>query len=318
MDFQKISSFLTEGGFIVSIKNYSEINFRTENYSDSFVLYQSAEDIGLKYKGFIDDIILGLKLQGAILIPEYPYFKAHHNKVFMEILRDISMNDSIKNIKTQYYGTKEDFLKKSGEDLNMPLIIKTSEGAGSRGVLLARNIKQCIKFVSKLSRTISIRNDLKDFIKRFYFEDYVPYSCHRNKFIIQNFIPNLSYDFKILVFYSKIYILKRGVRKNDFRASGSGLFEFPENLPNGILSYAYSIFKDFNVPFISLDIAFDGTTFYLIEFQFIDFGTYTLEKSHFYHKLVNNDWIKTYGRSDLETIFSQSILDYISYEFHNV
>jgi len=49
---------------------------------------------------------------------------------------------------------------------------------------------------------------------------------HRSKFIVQEFIPDLSNDWKVLVFWDKYYVLRRKNRPNDFRASGSGLFSF--------------------------------------------------------------------------------------------
>jgi len=85
--------------------------------------------------------------------------------------------------------------------------------------------------------------------------NYRKRSQNRKKFIIQELIPNLKYDFKVIVINSKVFVLKRYVRKNDFRASGSGNFIFDKNISSSVLDYAYEIFKLFNCPFISLDFA---------------------------------------------------------------
>jgi hypothetical protein len=82
MNYKKVAKLFKKQGYNVEIENFSEVDFYSSKYKNSFILYQSSEDPGLKYKCFIEDIILGLKLKGAILIPEFKFFRAHHNKVF--------------------------------------------------------------------------------------------------------------------------------------------------------------------------------------------------------------------------------------------
>jgi hypothetical protein len=106
--------------------------------------------------------------------------------------------------------------------------------------------------------------------------------------------------------------LYRGVRDNDFRASGSGKFEFRKELPEGMLDFAYSIKEYFNVPNISLDIGFDGEKFHLIEFQFLYFGTKTLEKSQFYFERIKDQWIVKDEKSCLEEVYVKSVINYIN------
>ena len=48
-----------------------------------------------------------------------------------------------------------------------------------------------------------------------------------------------------------------------------------------------------------------------MEFQFISFGQYTLEKSNFYFMKKNDRWLKIDGKSDLEKTFSNAIDEYI-------
>ena len=136
-------------------------------------------------------------------------------------------------------------------------------------------------------------------------------SKYRNKFIIQQFIPNLQNDWKVLVYWDKIYILKRYTRKNDFRASGSGNFVFDKDFPIEILDYAFKIRQSFEVPQVSLDICFDGNSFYLIEFQAIYFGTTTLVKSPFYYQKIDNSWKCFDEESELEKVYVESIVNYI-------
>ena len=54
-------------------------------------------------------------------------------------------------------------------------------------------------------------------------------------FYVQDFIPNNNFDIRVIVVCDKAFAIKRYVRKNDFRASGSGYIDYsrhsiPENI----------------------------------------------------------------------------------------
>ncbi len=305
-----------ELGIATDVKRFSDINFREDDYVDTFVIYQSSEDRGLHYKSYIEDILLGLKLKGAILIPRFELFRAHENKVFMEILRDISDCEDIKNIRSHYYGTYEEYLGNFGIYKDAPYVIKMAAGAQSRNVRLLTTYNEKRFIPKRMSRTFHpydyIVNVLKPFMKKTY-PDYRSRSNHRKKFIIQDFIEDVPGDYKVLVYGEKYYVLSREVRKDDFRASGSHLFSFPETLPNGLLDFAKLIYDTFETPFVGLDIAFDEQSFYLLEFQFEHFGNYTLEKSKWYFKRDSTGaWMHVDEKSILEKEFAISVCDFIN------
>ncbi|MDD5368673.1 MAG: hypothetical protein PHQ40_06305 [Anaerolineaceae bacterium] len=310
MDTTLLQEYFRAVGFDLIILGYPEINFRDNNYSGCYFIYQSSEDQGGLYKSYIDDILCGLALQGAILIPRYELFKAHHNKVFMEILRDLNENLLIKTIKSSYFGTLEDFVRFpcGGNDST---VMKPAFGAASRGVVLTNSRKERMYSAGKLSGSYNIFEAIKIFLKPLFREHYVKESLHRRKFISQNFISGLDNDFKVLVYGEKYYVLRRKNRKNDFRASGSGLFTYDTELPDGLLQFIRSVFSSFDVPFLSADICYDGINFHLLEFQFIMFGQYTLEKSGHYYSLINNSWVSTSEKPNLEKEFVNSIVQYI-------
>lgn len=87
MDVEAVKAGFEQLGYSVLVQHYSDLNFCNSNWTDTLVLYQSSEDPSLLYKDYIEDVLLGLQTQGAILIPRFEKFRAHHNKVFMEILR---------------------------------------------------------------------------------------------------------------------------------------------------------------------------------------------------------------------------------------
>jgi hypothetical protein len=67
------------------------------------------------------------------------------------------------------------------------------------------------------------------------------------------------------------------------------------------------------VPYISLDIAYNPDTklCYLIEFQFLMFGTFTLEASDWYFMQSEDKWICIEEKSVLEKVFSETLISFI-------
>ena len=110
----------------VDIKRFYEINF-TNSYKGRFILYQSTEDPDLRYKDYIEDVLLGLKDSGAILIPDFSKFRAHHNKVYMEILREQMCLNKGTSIYSKRYGTFEEF-KEDIDNYEFPVVIKKALG----------------------------------------------------------------------------------------------------------------------------------------------------------------------------------------------
>ena len=311
MDKKLLSEFFKDNGYNAIFLSYPEIDFRDNDYKNEIFLYTSSEDIGGYYKDYIEDILLGLELRGAKLIPDYKYFRAHNNKVFMEILRDISDNMDIHNIKSKYFGTKED-AEKYIEDKNKNFVIKTFSGATSIGVTSSKNQNDFEDKIKRVSKPKNLFYDTWDFVRAIKHKGYIKESHNRKKFIVQNMIEGLKNDWKVLIFGKKYYVLYRGVRDNDFRASGSGKFEYIEKLPEGFLDYCEKIYNFFNVPNLSIDIGFDGKQFYLFEFQAIYFGTHTLDTSPYYYIKKNNKWEIIYEKSIVEKEYVNSVIYYLN------
>ena len=298
----------------VILKNYAEIDFKIENYRGWYVIYQSSEDPDLYYKSYIEDILLGLSLHGAILIPDFKYFRAHHNKVFMEILRELHGTDPMKALQSWYYGTYEDYRKDRRIKRNIPYVFKLASGAQSKNVRLLKTRKEHLLIPRIESRSLDWYYWLVDQIKPFWKSRYPKYkkkSHNRKKFLIQEFVPDLDGDYKILVFHEKVFVLTRKTRPNDFRASGSGRFSYSRNVPREILDFSIEVFQCFDVPFISLDVGSNKQKLFLFEFQFVNFGTYTAEKSHHHFKLVNGKWELFENKVIIECEYARSIDKFI-------
>lgn len=311
LDLDKLVANFTTCGLRVRISSFTGFEMGTVDKEETLILFTSSEDYHGFYKSFIEDMVLHLDQQGFHLLPSYAYLKAHNNKVAMELMRERSSMESIKTIHSRVFGTLDELIAQA-DYFTFPVVIKPASGAMSRGVTKADNKAELIRNAKKSSRTFNLFHNLKELLRKVkYSNHYKQESFFRSKFIVQNLVPGLENDWKVLVYAKKCFVLYRGNRVNDFRASGSGNFVFKRELPDGMLDFAWSVKEYFNTPHISLDIGFDGRQFHLIEFQFLYFGTTTIEKSSFYFEKSDGKWLLVEGQTDLEEVYTKSIVDYL-------
>lgn len=302
-------------GFEINFINFSEVDF-SENWQNRIILYTSSEEPGYYYKKFIEDIISGLELAGAILIPNSNLLRANNNKVFMEILRQVKLPEKYKTITAQQFGTYEEseLAIKNGR-IKFPCVIKIAEGAMSKGVFLAKTENEYIELTKRITRTYSIKVAVKEWFRSKKHIGYVKESLNQQKFIVQPFIDGLKNDWKILIYGSKYYILRRNIRPNDFRASGSGYnysagsaAEFPLMM----FPFVKEFYESLNVPNLSIDFAFDGKEGYILEFQGIHFGTSTHFLSKDYYDNINDQWVIKCNEMDQEELYVYSIINFLN------
>lgn len=313
MDKNLLSKYFEENGYYIEYEYFHKVDLRNnDKYRGVFVIYTSSEDIGYHYKYYIEDVVLGLEQIGAVLIPGYKFLRANNNKVFMEFLRTAILKEN--DFYSKHFGSLKDLLLDI-DNITFPAVLKKAEGAAGTGVFLVKNKKELIKTVKIIKDYLYIKEDIKDLIRSYLHKGYQRESIYRNKFIIQPFIPNLKNDWKVLIFGKKYFVLNRGVRKNDFRASGSKTnykTDINAAIPYGLLDYAEAIYNTLNVPHLSLDIIYDGSKFYLIEFQALYFGTSTINMSKYYFIKEKSIWRHELIQNEIEKIYSESIIDFLN------
>lgn len=303
LDTQKILGRLESRGYEVkkmAITNYES----TMSDSETLIVYTSSEDYTIR--SFVKDKLY-FDADSKMLAPRYDLLMAHENKGFQEILR---RRLNIGNLKGGYCFDFDDLPK------IFPYVYKSTSGAGSSGVHLVssksdlRRIKKRYFSVSLFRRAVKLYRKLT-FDKSLY-EEYAYRHKGFSRGVYQEFIAGLDGDYKVLVFGEKYYCLKRGIRDNDFRASGSGNFRF-ESTPDDVLDFAKKIFESLETPYASLDIAKTKNSCHLIEFQCLNFGPYTLLQSPGFYKKTTESlcWEYISGQSDLENEFAESIDYYI-------
>ncbi|MCG7513133.1 hypothetical protein [Vibrio sp. MMH1-50] len=261
-------------------------------------------------KHYLNDIVFGLfhDFDGE-MITSLTNYLSHENKGLQSLLYNKGKNISL---------VRQQYLDNTPKNLSYPKVIKTIDGAGSRGVGLVNCNDDIKKFLEKKHNfSITIQGfvqNIKFLIKRFtgikYNKEYELYNKTRGGFVLQEFVKGLEYDIKALVFYDRCYFLKRTIRSNDFRASGSGKFEFIAP-PKELIEKVLNIRKSLNSPFASLDMVLDGNEYKCIEYQTTHFGPYTQINAEFYFSIYENSIAKIKKTNDLESDYVYAINEYL-------
>jgi len=272
------------------------------------------------HKRYLDDVIEVLSLKNNTLIPSKSILRCHDNKGYQEYYKEFV---GISSLKGYYFNNDSVDYDYIDQNYSFPLVLKNIDGSGSRGVQLVKSKTELQKNIRKNLVSVHIRFliYLKEYFYKFlhlnYSDEKLNYYKDHSNFVIQEFIPNLSFDYKVLVFFDKYYVLKRNINENDFRASGSGNFEFVE-IEDSLLDYSELIFKKFNEPFMSLDICFDGKEYYLIEYQGIHFGPYTQIYSGGFYKKQNTKWNFIKEEVSLEEDIAYSLYRTLELNYGNI
>jgi len=310
LNLDTIDSVLKKHKLNFEIKSFQEI-IKTSEKPENCIIWYSSSDL-TSYRNYIEDILLYLK-DDNILVPHFDLFRAHENKGFQELLRK---KLDLPALESHYFGTVEE-LYKVIDKISFPVVLKKTTGSGSKDVRLMQNRNQLIRTVKSQSKQPTFIIDLaKKYLKRYVFTGKYEYAntletLYHNNFILQQFIPNLTHDWRVLIFFDKYYVLTRDVKKNDFRASGSKRKYFSE-IDFGLLDYSEAIYKKLNTPWVIFDICWDGSTYHLLEFQAVNFASKALHNAPYYFtRDKNNEWQKQAKKSDLSTEFAESFVKHI-------
>jgi len=162
-----------------------------------------------------------------------------------------------------------------------PKVFKLRGGAGSQNVKLVHSRAQAVKIIHKAfgkgfpkydawgslkERWYKFRKGkmpifevIKGVIRLFYAPPYARLGANEVGYVyFQDFIPNNYSDIRIIVIGGKAFGLKRFVRDNDFRASGSGNFAFERELfDERCLKISFEITEILNLQVGVFDFIFD-------------------------------------------------------------
>ncbi|QTE29019.1 ATP-grasp domain-containing protein [Pengzhenrongella sicca] len=317
LDVERIAAELTARGCDVQVQGFADLDLARDDLEGTFVLYTSSEDIGAHYKRYIEAQVIGLRLAGALPIPEPELLLAHHDKVMMEVVRQARLGDAPGQLASRSFGTLEDFRAALDELPARPTVLKPASGAGSRGVTLVTGRRESLRAARRLTRSVRPRELLSEVARRVARPGYVPRSLHRRPIVAQQFLPGLVGDHKVLRYGERYYVIRRANRPNDFRASGGGRLDFTPvpAVDVDLLDAAQQWSDALGSPFCSLDIAYDpahGIAPHLLEFQCVNFGPGAAEFSSGHYRAGSDGWERVSESCNLERVFAEAAAGHIA------
>ncbi|MEQ9100869.1 MAG: hypothetical protein RIF36_24370 [Imperialibacter sp.] len=162
-----------------------------------------------------------------------------------------------------------------------PKVFKLRGGAGSQNVSLVKNHAECRKLIhtafgkgfspydawgSLKERfrkyrmgKVSLFEVVKGFARLFVSPPYARVMGRERGYIyFQEFFPANDFDIRIIVIDQKAFALKRFVRKDDFRASGSGLFKYErEEFDERCIRLAFAYTDKLKAQCVAYDFVFN-------------------------------------------------------------
>lgn len=278
--------------------------------ADSYYLFGSHQNPDVK--AYYDDVVSCLFSESKNCIPAMPYILAHENKGVQSLLNERLKLGMPKQIYKVVH-TEEDFVNKG-------YVYKLVSGSGSSGVFMPRDQNDYLgKIIAGVKDSLTfpelvliLKRCVKKLINRY---DQQAYSYYRKylRIVMQEKLDSVGYDYKVLVFGKACFVLKRNVRPNDFRSSGSGLFEFVE-VPSSLLDFALKFKEKLAVPYVSLDImdiSGQPGEYACIEFQCVHFGPYTKYNAPFGYEW-NDGWQKIINTKLMEELMAHATVMYIN------
>lgn len=261
----------------ISITDIRHMEFK----QNDILIYTSFEQE--EVRAYLKDVLYFVKDQ-CLLAPSYEILLAHENKGFQEAVRK---KKGIDHLSSEYLFDIDQL------DIAFPYVFKTVGGSGSSGVELVKS-ESDLERIKKKQFGLTTKRKIKNIIRQYQLpkENYLLYRYYYKpfkRFITQNFIEDLTCDYRVLVIGERFYAMRRDVREGDFRASGSKKFNY-HDVPAIVLDFAKEIFTKLENPYISMDLALKDNHVYLIEYQGTNFGSSALRKSEGYYIENNQEW----------------------------
>lgn len=233
------------------------IDYKIVNAYDSDIVNQVADcdafmwhHVHYNYKDvlFARQLLYSLEEAGMRVFPDWRTCWHFDDKVGQKYLLEAA---GLPIVPSYVFYTKKEALAWI-DQTTFPKVFKLRGGAGSAHVKLVHNAKEARHYVKKAFGRGFSQFDRIGYLKGRYnkwrngrdtilgvlmgiWRLFVPieyakmHAREKGYVYFQDFIPNNSYDIRVIVIDEKAFAIKRMVRENDFRASGSGNIIYAKN-----------------------------------------------------------------------------------------
>jgi hypothetical protein len=170
------------------------------------------------------------------------------------------------------------------KETEFPIIVKLSKGASSSNVVLVNSVSEGEKIINQvfdkgvkskglksksslfsLSK-LGLRKYIRSLLKTSLIDvgmirnksEYPEWQIQKDAILFQKYLPNNLFDTRVTVIGNRAIAFRRFVRKNDFRASGSGNFDTnPEKIDLDCIKIALNVSKKLNFNTMAYDFIYD-------------------------------------------------------------
>jgi glutathione synthase/RimK-type ligase-like ATP-grasp enzyme len=180
------------------------------------------------------------------------------------------------------------------EHTTFPKVQKLRKGAGSQNVKFINTIEEAYKIISKafhngissyskfttlqeniwrFRRDKSLRSFFRigKYIGKLFLPDkYQPsYTNEKGYIYFQNFIPNNTFDIRVVVIGNRAVAFKRFTREGDFRASGSGNYDTnPEQIPINCIKASFEVSYKLDAQCLAYDFIMEEGEALIVEVSY--------------------------------------------------
>lgn len=285
----KIAIHHREGSFSERWIKYCQekgIDYKIVNAFDSNIVDQLKDSDAFMWHhhpAIFEDVIVAKKILFSLEhsgIKVFPNFRTgwhFDDKVAQKYLFE-SMN--IPYVPSFIFYDKKEAIKWA-KKTNYPKVFKLKGGAGAANVKLAKNRKEAISLIKTAfgegfpqfnpvdnlkERFNKLRNGKDTYFGVLKGIGRLAIQTNFSKLqppekgyaYFQEFMPNNKFDIRVIVVGDKAFAIKRLVRENDFRASGSGNIVYDPNEINiECIKMAFSVNDKVNSQSIAFDFIFD-------------------------------------------------------------
>jgi glutathione synthase/RimK-type ligase-like ATP-grasp enzyme len=224
-----------------------------------------------------NQILNSLAYRGLKIFPDYNTAWHFDDKVAQKYLLESIKAPIVPSFVFYDKKTALDWFNKQ----SLPIVFKLKGGSGSRNVSLINTKKEGYSKIKKAFGNgfsqynkldslkeryrkyklgkVNFQSVIKGLI-RFIYPDEFTKMFHREKGYVyfQKFIPNNSFDLRIVIVAGKAFAIKRLTREGDFRASGSGHLIYDKNqIDLNCIKIAFDVNGKIQSQSIAFDFIFD-------------------------------------------------------------
>ena len=226
---------------------------------------------------FAKQLLMALEVSGKLVFPSTNMSWHFDDKVAQKYVLEAIHAPLVPSF--VFYSKKEAI--QWVQNINFPVVFKLRGGAGSENVRLLKSKRQALKFIKKsFGRGFSqyngyvvfkdrvrkyklgiesFTNVIKSFIRIFYSTEFARVKGNEKGYIyFQKFIPNNNSDTRVIIVGDRAFAVKRMIRENDFRASGSGVKKYDKDeIDERTIKIAFKLAKQLDFECVGFDFVFD-------------------------------------------------------------